>query len=129
MGISYETSEGVLTFLTRGEVDFAGGLQVLQRGFADAAAKSASDPSVKWHLLFDIRESTENRSSGELRGIAEIIAAHRSILTGRCALVVASPLYYGLGRVFAVFMEGFGLTVTVVHSGPDALAWLRADSR
>lgn len=80
----------------------------------------------KWHLLFDVRQSTESRSSGELRDIAALIASHRGMLTGRCAIIVSKPMYYGLGRIFSVFMESFGINSAVLHSEEEALRWLRA---
>ncbi|MCC6154887.1 MAG: hypothetical protein IT367_14065 [Candidatus Hydrogenedentes bacterium] len=126
MGITYVIQDDVIRFTTHGAVDFVDGLHELQCGFAEASDITAKDATRKWLLLFDVRESTESRTSGELRDIATLIASHRGLLRGRCAIIVSKPLYYGLGRMFAVFMESFGLTTAVLHSDEEALHWLHA---
>ncbi|NUM52867.1 MAG: hypothetical protein HUU46_04405 [Candidatus Hydrogenedentes bacterium] len=126
MGLTYEIRGDILWFATHGAVDFVDGLHVIQCGFAEASDLAARDAERKWHLLFDVRESTESRTSGELRDIATLIASHRGMLSGRCAIIVSKPLYYGLSRMFAVFMESFGLSTSVLHSDEEAVRWLRA---
>lgn len=126
MSLTYDLREDVICFTTHGAVDFVDGLHVLQCGFEEASSITARDPGRKWHLLFDIRASTESRTTGELRDIANLIASNRGMLSGRCAIIVSKPLYYGLSRVFAVFMESFGLSTSILHSDEEALRWLHA---
>lgn len=123
MGLAYHLADGFVRFVTTGGVEFSDGTQTLRDGLA-AAAEAA--PGRRWGLLFDIRESAENRSGDELRTIAALIAARRGILSGRAAVLVADPLHYGLGRMFGVFMEGMGLTAAVFTDPAEAEGWVRA---
>ena len=126
MSLTYEIRGDVLWFTTEGSVDFVDGLHTIQCGFSEASDASVAEPERRWNLLFDVRQSTESRTSGELQDIAKLIASHRGMLTGRCAIIVSKPLYYGLSRMFAVFMESLGLRTSVVHSEEEAIAWLNA---
>ncbi len=123
MGIAYHLHGDVLSFVTTGDVDYAEGTRVLEAGFAEAAR---TGPERRWGLLFDIRSSTENRSSNELRHIAFLVSAHQSILTGQCALVATDPLHFGLARMAGVYMESLGLKANVFHDPEKALTWLAA---
>lgn len=122
MGLAYHLADGVVRFVATGGVEYSDGTQFLRHGLAAAAA---ADPVRRWGLLFDVRASTESRSADELRGTADLIAAHRGILSGRAAVVAADPLHYGLGRMFAVFMDGLGLTAAVFTDPAEAEAWVR----
>jgi hypothetical protein len=126
MGLTYEVRDDVLRFTSDGAVGFADALHIIQCGFAEVSDISARNPSQKWHLLFDARESTESRTSSELRDVAALIASHRGVLSGRCAIIVSKPLYYGLSRMFSVFMESFGLSTNILHSDQEAMDWLHA---
>ncbi|MBX9585251.1 MAG: hypothetical protein K2X87_33515 [Gemmataceae bacterium] len=123
MGVDYQLADGVIRFVTTGGVEYSDGAATLRAGL-DAAA--AADPGRRWGLLFDIRESAENRSGDELRNIADLIAARRAMLSGRAAVVVADPLHYGLGRMFGVFMEHLGLTARVFTDPAEAETWVRS---
>ncbi len=122
MPITFEVRDRVLRFVTLGDVDYADGLTVLKAGFEAAAASTPA--GGLWGLLFDIRNSSENRNSDELRGIASTIYRHRHLLSGRCAVLATDPLHYGLARMFAVFMESLGLQAMVFTKVGDAEAWL-----
>ena len=120
MALTHELADGVLRFTTTGDVEYRDGLSVLTEGLASAAATPLAGG---WHLLFDIRHSTEDRSPDELRGIAAIITAHRTSLSGNCAVVASDPLHYGLARMFGVFMEGLGFNASVFDTTEDTVAW------
>jgi hypothetical protein len=121
MGLAYQLVDGVLVFTTTGDVEYQDGLSILRSGFT---AAQAADPARKWHLMFDIRQSTENRNAVQLRSIADLITAHKSILSGRCAVVATAPLHFGLARMFGAFLENNGMDAHVATSPPDAHAWL-----
>jgi len=123
MALKYELDDQVIRYTTVSDVEFDQGTRTLENGLEAAKAK---DPSQLWHILFDIRESNENRSSGELNFIAIIIGEHRSMLSGRCAIVVADPLHYGLGRMFATIMMNYQMMVEVKHDVEEAERWLRS---
>lgn len=123
MGITFRLDGDVLRFTTTGDVAYAEGTDVLRRGFAAAAA---ADGAVKWQLLFDIRESAENRSADDLRGVADLVAMQHRLLSGRCAMLAADPLHYGLARMTGVFFEMLGLEARVFTDPAEAAAWLGA---
>lgn len=124
MGIRFDLADGIIRFSTTGEVKFEEGLEVLESAF-ERARTSGSGGDGRWHLLFDIRESSENRNSGELRQVTSVISSNRSMLSGRCAVIAADPLRYGVARIFGAFMEGLGLEVYVSYSRDEAELWLR----
>jgi len=126
MGLSYRLRGAIIEVTTRGDVDYDVGFATLQQAFADAGAVTAREPGTRWHCLFDITESTEDRTAEELRGIADYIATHRAILTGRVASAVSERLYYGLSRMFAAFMDDRELSVEVFDGVDAAEAWLVA---
>ena len=121
MGVAYELRAGIICFTTTGDVEHQSGLDALKAGLAEGAASPTPNG---WHLLFDIRASTENRDPNELRNIASAIGMNRSILSGRCAVVATDPLHYGLSRMFGVFMSGLGFEVHVCVHLDEARAWL-----
>jgi hypothetical protein len=122
MALTYQLREGILHFFTAAEVEFQEGTNTLEAGLQAAAA---AEPDTKWQLLFDIRESSENRSGPELHFIAMVIGEHRAILSGNCALVVAQPLHYGLGRMFGEYLKYYGMDTAVFHEIEAAERWLK----
>ena len=67
MPIRYAHDNGILAFTVHGDVEFESGTDILEAGLRSARTAGGSS---KWHLLFDIRQSTEHRESDELRDIA-----------------------------------------------------------
>jgi len=121
MSLAYELKAGTIQFTTTGDVEHSGALETLKAGLAAAAVNPIPNG---WHLLFDIRNSTENRDPNELRNTATAIALHRAALSGRCAVVAADPLHYGLARMFGVFMDGIGFEAHVCKDLENATHWL-----
>ncbi len=121
MALDYEIRDDVLWFVTRGDVDYPGGIDTLSEAIAEVARR---DSERRWDVVFDIRESTERRSARELRGIADFIAGHDAVLSGRCAIVAGDAFHYGLGRMFAAFSESHGISVEVVRDIDEVEAWL-----
>jgi len=122
MPLTFQLVDQTIHFETRGDVVYQSGLEVLRQGLLAAGTRGPGP----WHLWFDIRASEENRPEDDLRGIAAVIAAQRAILSGRCAIVVAQPLHFGLARMFGVFMESLGFTVHVGYDPATAQRWLNA---
>lgn len=125
MAVTFEIVGRALRFTTTGDVEYRSGLDTLAAGFAASAADPA--PAGR-HLLFDIRASTEDRDPDELRQIATVISANRATLSGRCVVIAADPLHFGLARMFGVFIEGLGFDVAVFHTTDDADRWLAASA-
>lgn len=126
MGVHFELDGDVLRFVSIESTEYPSGLEVLRSGLQAAAEISARETSRRWHLLFDVRASTNSLSTSELRGISGVLASHRSILSGRCAVSVADSLHYGLARMLGVFLEGHGMLVGIFHELEAARAWLAA---
>ena len=125
MGITFQLQDGLLSFITTGDVEFDSGLQSLESGLK-AALHHPVQPEGGWHLFFDIRESDETRSSADLRAITEAIYANRQYLSGGCAILVDGPYYYAMGRMVATFMESLGLQAFVFSDERQADNWKRA---
>lgn len=122
MGLSYELTDGLLQFQTVGDVEFLEGLAILRAGLG----RAAMDPIPGgWPILFDIRFSQESRTADDLRVIARIVGEYRLSLSGYCAIVVSTPLYHGLGRMAAVFLESAGLETMIFNEIEAAAEWLR----
>ena len=122
MSLRYDFDSEFLRYTAHGDVDFEEGVAVLRAGLAEASAATDGAP---WPVLFDIRASTEKRRGDELRGIASILGGHLGVVADHCAVVVSSPLYYGVGRMFGHFTETYGVTMEIFDTIEDAEAWLR----
>lgn len=121
MPLSFELDRDVIRVTTKGDVEFESGLGVLERAIRTARD---ADPRRRWHLLFDIRESSENRSSIELDGIAGFIGDRQQGLSGRCAVVAGDPFHFGLARQFEAYSNRRGVAVSVFRDVDEALRWL-----
>jgi hypothetical protein len=114
----------ILSIITKDDVDYNAGLTQLKEALEEARHRH---PETRlWDLLFDVTESTENRSEDELRGIAMALAQHSHMLTGRMAVVAADPSRHSQGEVFGVFAEQLGKAPRVFSRRRDAEAWLRS---
>lgn len=123
MPITYEIRPRVVVFRTNGEVDFAEGIQTLSAALRTAASQMEHG---RWHLFFDIQHSSEHRNSSETQDIADTILGFRQSLSGRCAVIAADPLRYGMARMFGAFMDSQGFEVFVSMDRCEAEAWLAA---
>jgi len=121
MPLSYKITDGLLRYTAQGDVEFAEGLEVLQAGLREVVETRVGVPTP---VLFDIRASSESRGSDELRGIAAVLGAHSEAVGGRCAVVAAPGLYYGVSRIFSVFVEQHGIEMQIFVSPTEAEMWL-----
>ena len=125
MGLSYELKTGVICLTAAGDVVYEEGLKTFAESIAEAGrvTKTEGDPE-HWHLMFDIRNSAEDRSEEELKGIAIFVSQHRDILSGRMAIVTADDFHYRLARVFEAFAEELSQDAGVFRDIDQAEAWL-----
>lgn len=94
--------------------------------FRNVIYKALSDPAFEsgMRLLVDLRDSSETRTSEELRWKVIFLKTLRSQLSPYCAVVVSSPSHYGLARMFSTFAESEGIQVLVTHDIEQARLWL-----
>lgn len=121
MPLSFEQRGDTLWVIAEGDVDYASGLAAFGNALREAGK---SDPARRWHLLFDVRRSTEDRDADELRGIAGLVAENADMLSGRCALLAGDDLHYGLSRMFEAYCQARGLAARVFREVPEAESWL-----
>lgn len=122
MSVSFSLNDGVGVFTTVGDVDYEAGLRVLEEGMQEIRASGS--PPV---LLFDLTQSTENRSREELQMMAVFI--HERLPHAKLAMLVKGDLYYGISRMFGSFAESYDLETCVFREMDDALVWCLARAR
>jgi len=86
------------------------------------------DPKLPEHaqFLLDVSgsEVMAQRSAEELRRVANVFGIHAQRFGGRCAVVVSSPVQFGLSRMAGAYVESDSVTIEVFDSPTEALAWL-----
>lgn len=122
MALIYRMDKGCIVLVSEGSVQYEEGLQI----FTEAIAAAQASPHTHWHILFDITKSEEDRSEQELRGIASFVAANKEILSGRCAIVAADPLHFGLSRMFQAYCASIEVSVEIFEDLEAAHSWLKA---
>ncbi len=123
MPLSHALDGRTVWITTVGDVQFDDGIAALGRALDDARR---SDPDAAWDIVFDVRRSSESRSSGELQGIAAFVAENAGVLSGRLAVVAGDDFHFGLSRMFQAYCEQRGLTPTVVRDPDAARDWLES---
>ena len=122
MPLTHALRDRTIWITTVGDVEFEEGLAALGRALDDA---HGTDASAGWHIAFDVRDSSERRSSEELRGIARFVGENRAVLSGRCVVIAGDDFHYGLSRQFQAYCELHGLQSSVVRDLKDAARVLR----
>ena len=124
MPLTYQLDQSILRISAAGDVEYTAGLEVTKAALLDARKVTQSAGAPLWDMLFDLRESTESRSTDELKGIAMALAQNMDILTGRMAIVVIDPYMVGIAEAFSVFAEKLGQKPQVFGAPKEAEAWL-----
>ena len=78
-------------------------------------------------LLLDVTrsESLETRTPQEVRVVAEHLGPYRERIRGRCAVVAARDVHFGLSSMGMAYSEGVGVEAAVFRDTKSALEWLR----
>lgn len=121
MPLSHQLRERTIWITSEGSVEYQDGMDTLEAAIASARA---ADAGAHWDMAFDLRLSGENRSSEELRGIAQFVADNIPPLSGRCVLIAHSDLLYGLSRMFQAHCELLEIDSAVVRDVATAEAWI-----
>jgi hypothetical protein len=88
-----------------------------------------ADRRLPTHLdvILDFRELTTYPDSGQLQSIAiEIRQLLAKIAWGRCAVIGATDLAFGIGRMFEMMTEPSFRSTTVFRDLDSAIRWLDA---
>jgi len=123
MPFTFELTDRVVQFRPKGDVEQETNLQGVTEALTAVRAAWRTNGNRPFDILIDLRESLENRSAGELRSLAELMAGHADVLTGRIAIVATDSLRYALGRVFEVFSDHLGQTPRMFSDCAAAEAW------
>ena len=87
-----------------------------------------SDPAFNpgMNLLIDARQTTANPSLAEIRSRAVFIRTTFAGNIGRIAMVVASNLHFGLGRMLSTYTRIEGLDFEVFIEMEEAIGYLES---
>lgn len=116
MPITFNLNREVAVITTIRDVDFGLGIEVLKHGLTELATHPVNPV-----ILFDVQQTEEDRSTGEIRKIVDRIQEQTS--GAHVAILVASDLLYGMGRMFGSYAEGAGLNAMVFREGKCAWKW------
>ena len=119
MPISFSIKDRIGTFTNIGDVEMAQGIAVLEEGLTQMA-KSDLTPV----FLFDLSQSTENRSVEELQLIAATI--HERLPNACMALLVTTDVSFGLSRMFGTFASSLNMEASVFRDRDECMAWCLA---
>jgi hypothetical protein len=85
---------------------------------------------AKVSLLVDVTQSDslETRAPQEIRRVAEYLGPYRERIGGRCAVVAARDLHFGLSSMGSAYIEGIGIEAGIFRDTKSALDWLGVPS-
>lgn len=123
MGISYQIVDGIV--FTTMEATLS--LDDVRAYLVTVLADPAYQPGMP--SLVDCRKVTALLSPAELRAIAADIGSTTAApVTGRCAVLAASDVVFGLVRMYEAYSEGAPIEVRAFRDYDQAMAWLRNGS-
>lgn len=122
MAVTYVIEGDLLTLTLEGEYAPE---DVIERFLSAMSGPKCPDPVT---LLVDVSASASlaTRPTDQIRLVAERLGEFKNRIGGRCAVVAASDVNFGLSRLGAVYSEGVGVHVEVFRDRAQALAWLRS---
>ena len=121
MPVIYELEGSLLKLSLVGRYEPGDILSQFLAGLADPKCPS------EVALLLDVTrsESLETRSPHEVRLVAEYLGPYRDRIGGRCAVVAARDVHFGLSSMGTAYSEGVGVEAVVFRDTKSALEWLR----
>jgi hypothetical protein len=92
----------------------------------DALTRALADPRLAWpvRILVDARRSLANPDGDAIAERARCLARMVGGALTRCALLVSTPLQYGLARMFAAYAIHRSVKVAIFQDESAARAWL-----
>jgi hypothetical protein len=119
MSLSWEVGEHFLILTVVGEVDNADFLQV----FGELSQSGVLEPGAP--LLVVDEEAAFDADHQEVKEAAQILADFSELL-GRIAVVVATDLQFGVGRMIASYAASSGVEIQLFKDRAEAEEWLRS---
>lgn len=92
----------------------------------DALTRALADSRMAWpvHVLVDARRSRTNPDGESIAERARCLTRLVGGTPARCALLVSTPLQYGLARMFAAYAIHRNVKVAIFQDESPARAWL-----
>ena len=118
MAISYEIEGDFAIVTCEGEFTMDGIGEIV------VWVKSERALPERFKLLILDRSTDFDPSTVELERIAALYGSIKDRIYSRWALVVAREYHFGLGRMYSVFAEKFGMDARVFADEESARAWL-----
>ena len=118
MALHFKIENNLAIYTAIGDVEFHSGLEVLKAGLEEVIAH----PDVN-NVLFDLRDSEENRSVEEVKGIAQVVKSR--LVNAKLAVVAKKDIQYGFGRMFSLLIED-DFEVYVFKDYDEAIDWLNS---
>ena len=125
MPITYQLEPDTLRFNAVGDVEFDDGLRMLRRGLEEYVA----DRKANHRVVFDIRRSTENRSTVELRQIVQITQDYLGPDSQVAFLVATRDVMYGLSRMCTAYFDSEFVTAEVFLNEEAVDEWFEGGDR
>jgi hypothetical protein len=77
-------------------------------------------------MLVDVSRSASlaTRPTDEIRTVAEFLGPYHERIGGRCAVVAAPDVHFGLSQMGSMFSDGVGITTGVFRTHDEAVDWL-----
>ena len=119
MSVTWEIQESILTITVEGE-----GGEEPPRALFEAMRDPQFRPGMS--LLFDMRLSTDNPTSEEVRArVGRIAPLQASGVVSRCAIVVGPKAHqFGLARMASIYADVEGRQLEIFTRIDEAMNWL-----
>lgn len=118
MAITYEIGGDYAVVTCEGEFTMNNIVEIVEWIKSDKALPG------RFKLLIVDRSTNFNPSTVELERIASLYSSVKDRIYSRWALVVGKDYHFGLGRMYSVFAERFGLDARVFSDEASARQWL-----
>jgi hypothetical protein len=95
------------------------------------SALADSDMPPQPRFMFDVTESQSlaERSSNDVRDMANFLGSYAEALGQRMAIVATGPLYFGLMRMGSAYTGSHNLETEVFSDRESAISWLGRDPK
>ena len=116
-------NEKLVRLVGRGELDFEICVTALRALAMDLRGEQG------YGILVDVRETDYVSSSSEIRQYAALAQDADSLRGHRLAIVVTRTVQFGMGRMFATYLEMLGGQADVFRDEESAMDWLTGARR